>query len=38
MFPDLSNNFTEYDVTVADRNGGQNYKNKTQVVINENYP
>lgn len=34
----VSSYFGEHSVFVTDRNDGHNYKNKTQVVINWNYP
>lgn len=33
MHPDL-NNYFKYSVIITDKNDGQNYKNKTQFVIN----
>ncbi len=38
VFPDLSSYFGEYYVRIADRNGSQNYKNKIQILINQDYP
>lgn len=35
---DLDYWFGEYNGIIADRNDVQNYENKTQVVINQNYP
>lgn len=33
-FPDLSEYFGEYNVDISDINDDENYKNKTQVVLN----
>ncbi len=38
VFTNLSNYICEYSVTITDRYDGQNCENKTQVVINRNYP
>ncbi len=37
IFPDLSNYFDECKVIINNINDGQNYQNKTQVVINPNF-
>lgn len=37
-FPGLSKKFAEYDVIITDGDNGQTYKNKIQVVINQNNP
>lgn len=34
VFPDPSNYFEEYSVTIIDRTVDQSYENKTQAVIN----
>lgn len=33
MFPDLSNNFGDYNVIFTDGKDGQNYENQTQAVL-----
>lgn len=34
VLPNLTNYFAEYKVIINDMNGGQNFENKTHVVIN----
>lgn len=38
VFPDVSNYFIWYDAIITDKNDSHTYKNKTQVVINQDYP
>lgn len=38
MFPELRNKLHKYSVIITNRNYGQSYENKTQVVINLNNP
>lgn len=37
-FPDLRTNLGQYNVIITNRTDDQNYKNKPQVVITQNYP
>lgn len=38
MFPDFSNYFGDYNLIITDTNDVQNYKNKSQAEINQNFP
>ncbi len=38
MFPEFSIYIGEYNVIRTERNDGQNYQNKTQVVMNLSFP